>query len=147
MTTSETAMDEFSQLLADAAVMDDERVRAQMARILELAPLVEEHKRLWAGVKEALLLQDNVLDPVVDGERGYVAHLKEKALPASIDTMTFADRPENAAHIVKAAQLGWVTVSVSKVREYQNKNAAAAALATALMPGGVTYELKIEETK
>lgn len=137
-------MDEFGELLREAALADDAALYDKVQRLLDLKPIVDEYKLLWDGMRQALLLQAQVLDPLVDGERANVAYLKEKKDAASIDLISMADKPDQHAHIIKAAQMGLLSARLTQVRAQKGNAAAADALLAFEMPGGVSYELHVE---
>ena len=106
--------------------------------------LEEEREIMWQAVRIELGSMD---EPLVDFERGIVATLKEKKLPASIDLVTLAKHQDKEAHIIEAARSGVLSARLTPLRTLKGKTAWADALLAAEMPGGVTYELKIERTK
>ena len=128
-TARETIVDSLHRLLdfdAQIKAMNEEReIMRQMVRI-ELGSM------------------DGV--PLVDYERGIVATLREKKLPASIDLVTLAKHQDKEVHIIEAARSGALSALLTPLRALKGKTAWADVLLGAEMPGGVTHELKIERT-
>lgn len=106
--------------------------------------LTEEREIIRQMVRIELGSMD---EPLVDYERGIVATLREKKLPASIDLVTLAKHQDKEVHIIEAARSGVLSAHLTPLRALKGKTAWADALLGSEMPGGVTYELKIERTK
>ena len=84
--------------------------------------------------------------PIIDGERGLVATLKERNKPASIDLISMAKHPEMEEHIIEAARTGMLNASLTPLRAMKGKAAWADALLGMEMPGGVNSVLTIQDT-
>lgn len=110
----------------------------------QIKALSEERDALKAALKQRLT--DNP-DPIVDGEHGLVATLVEKNRAASIDLATMAQHPELESLIVEAARAGVLDARITNIRSMRGRTAWADALMRYEMPGGVAYELRIEEVK
>ena len=133
--------------MRDTPVSREEAV-GMLGRIKELDGYIgeatEERDALKAAVR-AVLEDDR--DPLIDGEHGIVATLKDKNKPASVDVISFAKKPEHAALLVEAGAMGFLTVALTPLRAQKGKSAAADALLRYEMPGGSTSELRIERVK
>ena len=125
-----------------------EKIVDSLHRLLEfdakIKALTEEREIMRQLVRIELGSMD---EPMVDFERGIVATLREKKLPASIDLVTLAKHQDKEAHIIEAARSGVLSALLTPLRSLKGKTAWADALLGAEMPGGVTYELRIERTR
>ena len=119
-----------------------------LARIEELngyiGGLMDERDALKAAVR-AVLEDDR--EPLIDGEHGLVATLRDKNKPATVDVISFARKPENAQHLAYVAQSGLLNVALTAARALKGKSAAVDELLRYEMPGGGTTELRIERTE
>jgi len=73
-----------------------------------------------------------------------LATLIERNRPASIDLISFAEKPENEQHLARAARMGLLTASLTALRAQTGKVACADALLAYEMPGGVSQVLNVE---
>jgi Arc/MetJ family transcription regulator len=125
-----------------------EEAVGMLARIEELngyiGGLMDERDALKAAVR-AVLEDDR--EPLIDGEHGLVATLRDKNKPATVDVISFARKPENAQHLAYVAQSGLLNVALTAARALKGKSAAVDELLRYEMPGGGTTELRIERTE
>jgi len=84
--------------------------------------------------------------PIVDGERGISAYLKERSKGAEFDLITFASKPENERHLVALAQYGCLSARVTQLRGLKGKSAAVDALLAIEAPAGVSHILTVEQS-
>jgi hypothetical protein len=105
---------------------------------------MEEEKADLAAMLKAALEEDPT--PIVDGERGISAYLKERSKGAEFDLITFASKPENERHLVALAQYGCLSARVTQLRGLKGKSSAADALLRFEMPGGVSHVLTVEQS-
>jgi hypothetical protein len=84
--------------------------------------------------------------PIVDGERGISAYLKERSKGAEFDLITFASKPENERHLVALAQYGCLSARVTQLRGLRGKSAAVDALLAIEAPAGVSHILTVEQS-
>jgi hypothetical protein len=84
--------------------------------------------------------------PIVDGERGISAYLKERSKGAEFDLLTFASKPENERHLVALAQYGCLSARVTQLRGLRGKSAAVDALLAIEAPAGVSHILTVEQS-
>ena len=109
----------------------------------QIKAMTEEREALRDAVKLEL---SNDGTPIIDGERGLVATLKERNKPASIDLISMAKHPEMEEHIIEAARTGILNASITPLRAMKGKVAWADALLGMEMPGGVNSVLIIQDT-
>ena len=125
-----------------------EEAVGMLARIEELngyiGGLMDERDALKAAVR-AVLEDDR--EPLIDGEHGLVATLRDKNKPATVDVISFARKPENAQHLAYVAQSGLLNVALTAARALKGKSTAVDELLRYEMPGGGTTELRIERTE
>ena len=125
-----------------------EEAVGMLARIEELngyiGGLMDERDALKAAVR-AVLEDDR--EPLIDGEHGLVATLRDKNKPATVDVISFARKPENAQHLAYVAQSGLLNAALTAARALKGKSAAVDELLRYEMPGGGTTELRIERTE
>lgn len=125
-----------------------EEAVGMLARIKDLdgyiGGLMDERDALKAAVR-AVLEDDR--EPLIDGEHGLVATLRDKNKPATVDVISFARKPENAQHLAYVAQSGLLNVALTAARALKGKSAAVDELLRYEMPGGGTTELRIERTE
>ena len=105
--------------------------------------MTEEREALRDAVKLELSSDGT---PIIDGERGLVATLRERKKPASIDLISMAKHPEMEEHIIEAARTGMLNASLTPLRAMKGKAAWADALLGMEMPGGVSSVLIIQDT-
>jgi hypothetical protein len=84
--------------------------------------------------------------PIVDGERGISAYLKERSKGAEVDLISFAERPGSDEILARAARLGLLTVRMTALRAQSGKAMCADELLKFEMPGGVSYALTVEQS-
>ena len=136
----------------DPAEFGIENFRAKaeesLYRILQLdeqiKALQEERELLKDGVKMEL---SSDRTPIIDGERGIVATLRERKKPASIDLVSMSKKTGEEEHIIEAARTGILNASLTPLRSLRGKSASADALLKYEMPSGITEILVIEQTK
>ena len=136
----------------DPAEFGIENFRAKaeesLYRILQLdeqiKALQEERELLKDGVKMEL---SSDRTPIIDGERGIVATLRERKKPASIDLPSMSKKAGEEEHIIEAARTGILNASLTPLRSLRGKSAWADALLRYEMPSGITEILVIEQTK
>ena len=85
--------------------------------------------------------------PIIDGERGIVATLRERKKPASIDLVSMSKNSGEEEHIIEAARTGVLNASLTPLRSLRGKSASVDAMLKYEMPSGVTEILVIEQTK
>ena len=140
MTTNEIDPAEFG--------VETDRGASTLKRIGEIKALIRaltEEKNALEDMLRLELKPD--AEPIVDGEHGIVAYLKEKKKPASIDLSSMAKHPDQEPHIIEAARAGVLVATLGVLRPLKGKTAWADALLRYEMAGGVTHELKIEEVR
>ena len=136
----------------DPAEFGIENFRAKaeesLHRILQLdeqiKALQEEREMLKDGVKMEL---SSDRTPIIDGERGIVATLRERKKPASIDLVSMSKKMGAEKHIIEAARTGILNASLTPLRALRGKSASVDAMLKYEMPSGVTEILVIEQTK
>ena len=136
----------------DPAEFGIENFRAKaeesLYRILQLdeqiKALQEERELLKDGVKMEL---SSDRTPIIDGERGIVATIRERKRPASIDLPSMSKKAGEEEHIIEAARTGVLNASLTPLRALRGKSAWADALLRYEMPSGITEILVIEQTK
>ena len=125
-----------------------EEAVGMLARIKDLdgyiGDCMDERDALKAAVR-AVLEDDR--EPLIDGEHGLVATLRDKNKPATVDVISFARKPENAQHLAYVAQSGLLNVALTAARALKGKSTAVDELLRYEMPGGGTTELRIERTE
>ena len=109
----------------------------------QIKAMTEEREALRDAVKLELSSDGT---PIIDGERGLVATLRERRRNASIDLISMAKRPEMEAHIIESARAGMLNASLTPLRAMRGKVAWADALLSMEMPGGITSTLTIQDT-
>ncbi len=119
--------------------------------LVRLVAVKEQIKHLTSekeAIEQALRIElSNDPTPIVDGERGIVAVLKERKAPADFDLISRAAAPE-AGLLIQAAAQGLLTVRTTQLRGMAGRSPAAdAILGKYEMPSGVTVSLSVEETK
>ena len=130
--------------------IEDFRAKAEdsLHRIVQLdeqiKALQEERELLKDGVKMEL---SSDRTPIIDGERGIVATLRERRKPASIDLVSMSKKTGEEEHIIEAARTGVLNASLTPLRALRGKSASADALLKYEMPSGITEILVIERTK
>jgi hypothetical protein len=130
--------------------IEDFRAKAEesLHRILQLdeqiKALQEEREMLKDGVKMEL---SSDRTPIIDGERGIVATLRERKKPASIDLVSMSKNSGEEEHIIEAARTGVLNASLTPLRALRGRSAWADGLLKYEMPSGVTEILVIEQTK
>ena len=130
--------------------IEDFRAKAEesLHRILQLdeqiKALQEEREMLKDGVKMEL---SSDRTPIIDGERGIVATLRERKKPASIDLVSMSKNSGEEEHIIEAARTGVLNASLTPLRSLRGKSASVDAMLKYEMPSGVTEILVIEQTK
>lgn len=134
-------------MTSTATDLTREQLVAMVQRIKELddylAPLQEERNTLRDALKAQL---ERDPEPIVDGEHGWVATLREKNKPVTVDLISFAGRDEHARYLVELAQSGALDARLTQLRGLKGKSAAADTLLRYEMPGGTTAELRIERS-
>ena len=136
----------------DPAEFGIENFRAKaeesLYRILQLdeqiKALQEERELLKDGVKMEL---SSDRTPIIDGERGIVATIRERKRPASIDLPSMSKKAGEEEHIIEAARTGILNASLTPLRALRGRSAWADGLLRYEMPSGVTEILVIEQTK
>ena len=130
--------------------IEDFRAKAEesLHRIVQLddqiKALQEEREMLKDAVKMELSSDHT---PIIDGERGIVATLRERKRPASIDLVSMSKNSGEEEHIIEAARTGILNASLTPLRSLRGKSASADALLKYEMPSGITEILVIEQTK
>ena len=130
--------------------IEDFRAKAEesLHRILQLdeqiKALQEEREMLKDAVKMELASDHT---PIIDGERGIVATLRERKKPASIDLVSMSKNSGEEEHIIEAARTGVLNASLTPLRALRGRSAWADGLLKYEMPSGVTEILVIEQTK
>ena len=130
--------------------IEDFRAKAEesLHRILQLdeqiKALQEEREMLKDAVKMELSSDHT---PIIDGERGIVATLRERKKPASIDLVSMSKNSGEEEHIIEAARTGVLNASLTPLRSLRGKSASVDAMLKYEMPSGVTEILVIEQTK
>jgi hypothetical protein len=130
--------------------IEDFRAKAEesLHRIVQLdeqiKALQEEREMLKDAVKMELSSDHT---PIIDGERGIVATLRERRKPASIDLVSMSKKTGEEEHIIEAARTGILNASLTPLRALRGKSASADALLKYEMPSGITEILVIEQTK
>ena len=130
--------------------IEDFRAKAEesLHRIVQLddqiKALQEEREMLKDAVKMELSSDHT---PIIDGERGIVATLRERRKPASIDLVSMSKKMGAEKHIIEAARTGILNASLTPLRALRGKSASADALLKYEMPSGITEILVIEQTK
>jgi len=130
--------------------IEDFRAKAEesLHRIVQLddqiKALQEEREMLKDAVKMEL---SSDRTPIIDGERGIVATLRERKKPASIDLVSMSKKTGEEEHIIEAARTGILNASLTPLRSLRGKSASADALLKYEMPSGITEILVIEQTK
>ena len=131
--------------------IEDFRAKAEesLYRILQLdeqiKALQEERELLKDGVKMEL---SSDRTPIIDGERGIVATLRERKKPASIDLVSMSKKTgEEHIHIIEAARTGILNASLTPLRALRHTSSWADGLLKYEMPSGITEILVIEQTK
>ena len=130
--------------------IEDFRAKAEesLHRILQLdeqiKALQEEREMLKDAVKMELSSDHT---PIIDGERGIVATLRERKKPASIDLVSMSKNSGEEEHIIEAARTGVLNASLTPLRALRGRSAWADGLLKYEMPSGVTEILVIEQTK
>ena len=130
--------------------IEDFRAKAEesLHRILQLdeqiKALQEEREMLKDAVKMELSSDHT---PIIDGERGIVATLRERKKPASIDLVSMSKNSGEEEHIIDAARTGVLNASLTPLRALRGRSAWADGLLKYEMPSGVTEILVIEQTK
>ena len=84
-------------------------------------------------------------EPLVDGERGIVAVATVKRGRRSVDALSFAQRPENAAHIVELMRRGDASIPVGGLKA--GRSAADDAALRYLLPASETPWCEISEAQ
>jgi hypothetical protein len=123
----------------------DDRGASELSRLVEVKALIKTFTEEKEAIEQRLKieLQSNP-DPIFDGEHGLVATLKEKNKPATFDLINMADK--HPSYIAELAKAGCLNVAVVQARGLKGKSAAADTLFSKYeMPGGVTYELRVEK--
>ena len=129
--------------------IEDFRAKAEesLHRILQLdgqiKALQEEREMLKDAVKMELSSDHT---PIIDGERGIVATLRERKKPASIDLVSMSKKTGEEEHIIEAARTGILNASLTPLRALRGRSAWADGLLKYEMPSGVTEILIIERT-
>ena len=130
--------------------IEDFRAKAEesLHRIVQLddqiKALQEEREMLKDAVKMELSSDHT---PIIDGERGIVATLRERKKPASIDLVSMSKNSGEEEHIIEAARTGVLNASLTPLRALRGRSAWADGLLKYEMPSGVTEILVIEQTK
>lgn len=128
--------------------VSSDRGASTLKRIGEIKGQMKALKEELEGLEQMLRIElGNDMEPVVDLEHGIVGYLKEKKKPAMIDLSSMAKHPDLEAHIIEAARAGALVATLGVLRPLKGKTAWADALLRFEMLGGVTHELKIEETR
>ena len=110
----------------------------------QIKALQEEREMLKDAVKMELSSDHT---PIIDGERGIVATLRERKKPASIDLVSMSKNSGEEEHIIEAARTGVLNASLTPLRALRGRSAWADGLLKYEMPSGVTEILVIEQTK
>jgi len=125
--------------------IEDDRGASTISRLMEVKEFIKNLTAEKEALEQALRIElTNNPEPIIDGEHGLVATLKERRAPATIDLVTMATHPEHAAHIVEAARSGLLTASLTPLRAMKGKSAHADALLSYEMPSGASYVLTLE---
>ena len=82
-------------------------------------------------------------EPLVDGEHGIVATASVKKGRRSVDALSFAQKPENAAHIVELMRRGDATIPVGGLKA--GRSAADDAALRFILPASETPWAEIQE--
>ena len=86
-------------------------------RLLALDATIKALEEEREIMRQAVRIELGSMDePLVDFERGIVATLKEKKLPASIDLVTLAKHQDKEAHIIEAARSGVLSARLTPLR-------------------------------
>ena len=99
--------------------IEDFRAKAEesLHRIVQLdeqiKALQEEREMLKDAVKMELSSDHT---PIIDGERGIVATLRERKKPASIDLVSMSKNSGEEEHIIEAARTGVLNASLTPLR-------------------------------
>lgn len=138
----------MTAITPDEFGIDTDRGASTLSRIRELDGYIAAMEAERTTLKDALRLElTSDPTPIVDGEHGLVAVLRERNRPASIDLASMAEHPDLAPLIAEAARAGVLFASLTAVRSVRGKTAWADALLRYEMPGGVSYVLTIEEAR
>jgi alkylation response protein AidB-like acyl-CoA dehydrogenase len=130
--------------LTDTPVDRAEAVE-MLSRINDLTAYIKEMTEERDALKDQVkrVLEENP-DPLVDGERGLVATLKPRRLPAVIDLITFSQKPEAAEVLAEAGRMGFLNALLTPLRAQKGKSAVADVLLNYEMNGGESHVLTIE---
>ena len=123
----------------------DDRGASDLSRYIELLGYIKDFTAEKDAIAQRLKVElNNNPDPIVDGENGLVATLKEKNKPPTFDLINMAD--SHPSYIAELAAAGCLNVGITQARGLKGKSAAADTLFSWYeMPAGVTYELKVEK--
>ena len=139
----------MSEITPGEFSIETDRGASTLKRIGEIKALIK------ALTEERALLEEQLKnerggsnrDPIVDGEHGLVAFIRERKKPATIDLSSMAKHPDQEAHIIEAARAGVLSATLGALRPLKGKTAWADALLKFEMSGGITETLVIEEVK
>ena len=130
--------------IEDFRAKADERLHRIVQLDEQIKALQEEREMLKDAVKMELSSDHT---PIIDGERGIVATLRERKKPASIDLVSMSKNSGEEEHIIEAARTGVLNASLTPLRSLRGKSASVDAMLKYEMPSGVTEILVIEQTK
>ena len=130
--------------------IEDFRAKAEesLHRILQLDEQIKALQEEREMLKDAVMMElSSDHTPIIDGERGIVATLRERKKPASIDLVSMSKNSGEEEHIIEAARTGVLNASLTPLRALRGRSAWADGLLKYEMPSGVTEILVIEQTK
>ena len=130
--------------------IEDFRAKAEesLHRILQLdgqLKALQQERELLKDAVKMELASDHT--PIIDGERGIVATIRERKRPASIALPSMRKKAGEEEHIIEAARTGVLNASLTPLRALRGKSSWADAMLRYEMPSGVTEILVIEQTK
>lgn len=123
----------------------DDRGASELSRYTELKEYIKNLTAEMDAIAQRLKVELNSNpDPIVDGEHGLVATLKERAGAPAFDLISMSQKDERL--LVEAARLGLLNVRTEAVRAQKGKAEAADVLLNKYaMPSGATYALIVEK--
>ena len=130
--------------------IEDFRAKAEesLHRILQLDEQIKALQEEREMLKDAVMMElSSDHTPIIDGERGIVATLRERKKPASIDLVSMSKNSGEEEHIIEAARTGVLNASLTPLRALRGRSAWADGLLKYEMPSGITEILVIEQTK
>ena len=125
--------------------IEDDRGASTISRLMEVKEFIKNLTAEKEALEQALRIElTNNPEPIIDGEHGLVATLKEKSKPAEFDLISMGSQ-EPASYFADLAKANALRVQVTQARGLKGKMPAADALFSKYeMPGGSTFELRLE---